>query len=206
MILLDAVPQVGSHESGVEGQNHLPRPAGHTAFDAAQDTNGTLSARVQSVIHQHPQVLLSRAALDLFIPQPTLIPEVALTQVQHLAFGLVKPHFIPMDSPFGWHPILQIVLKISAEVTIERFLEDGMPSRGTWTSLRNWAHGNIMRFDKTKCKVLHLGQSNFLYQYRLGDEQIQNSTAEKDLRMLVMTDWTRADNVPFVSWAASKAV
>ena len=30
--------QVGSHQSGVEGQNHLPRPAGHAAFDAVCST------------------------------------------------------------------------------------------------------------------------------------------------------------------------
>ncbi|NXW11080.1 T161B protein, partial [Fregetta grallaria] len=35
---LDAVLQVGSHQSRVEGQNPLPRPAGHASFDAAQDT------------------------------------------------------------------------------------------------------------------------------------------------------------------------
>jgi len=35
---LDAGLQVGFHESGVKGQNHLPRPAGHTSLDAAQDT------------------------------------------------------------------------------------------------------------------------------------------------------------------------
>ena len=34
---LDTVLRVGSHESGVEGQNHLPRPAGHASFDKAQD-------------------------------------------------------------------------------------------------------------------------------------------------------------------------
>ena len=34
---MDAVLQVGSHKSRVEGQNPLPRPAGHAAFDAAQD-------------------------------------------------------------------------------------------------------------------------------------------------------------------------
>jgi len=39
---LDAGLQVGSHQSGAEGQNHLPRPAGHTSFDAAQDTVGLL--------------------------------------------------------------------------------------------------------------------------------------------------------------------
>jgi len=32
---LDAVLQVGSHESGVKGQKHLPRPAGQASFDAA---------------------------------------------------------------------------------------------------------------------------------------------------------------------------
>jgi len=34
---LDAGLTVGSHQSGVEGQKPLPGPAGHTAFDAAQD-------------------------------------------------------------------------------------------------------------------------------------------------------------------------
>ncbi|KAJ7414376.1 hypothetical protein BTVI_41314 [Pitangus sulphuratus] len=69
---LDAALQVGSHQSGVKGQNHLPHPAAHSAFDAAQDTIGflgcehTLMAHVQPLIHQHPQVLASRAAPPAF--------------------------------------------------------------------------------------------------------------------------------------------
>jgi len=72
---LDTGLQVGSHQSGAEGQNPLPRPAGHTAFDAAQDTVGclgcerTLLAHVQLFNHQYPQVLLGRAALNPFISQ-----------------------------------------------------------------------------------------------------------------------------------------
>ncbi|KAK4816418.1 hypothetical protein QYF61_016854 [Mycteria americana] len=95
---LDAVLQVGSHQSAAEGQNHLPRPAGYISFDAAQDMAGflgcerTLLARVQLFTHQYPQVLLCRAALNPFIPQPVLILGVALTQVQDLALGLVEPH------------------------------------------------------------------------------------------------------------------
>ncbi|KAJ7415474.1 hypothetical protein WISP_78101 [Willisornis vidua] len=42
-----------------------------------------------------------------------------------------------------------------------------------------------MRFNKIKCKVLHRSHGEPQYQSRLGDERIENSPDEKDLRMLV---------------------
>ena len=69
----------------------LPHPAGRASFDAAQDTVGFLGCEstppghVQLFIHQHPQVFLSRAALNPVIPQLVLILGVAPTQVQDLA-------------------------------------------------------------------------------------------------------------------------
>ena len=42
-----------------------------------------------------------------------------------------------------------------------------------------------MKFNKAKCKVLHLGKSNLKHRYRLGREWLESSPEEKDLRVSV---------------------
>ncbi|KAK4820681.1 hypothetical protein QYF61_003601 [Mycteria americana] len=42
-----------------------------------------------------------------------------------------------------------------------------------------------MKFNKSKGRILHLGQSNAGYKYKLGEEWLESSPAERDLGMLL---------------------
>ena len=51
--------------------------------------------------------------------------------------------------------------------------------------LERWVHINLMKFNKAKCKVLHLHWGNLRYKYRLGRERLESSLKKKDLRLSV---------------------
>jgi len=51
--------------------------------------------------------------------------------------------------------------------------------------LESWAERNLMKFNRGKCRVLHLGRNNSMHQYRPGADPLESSSAERDLGVLV---------------------
>ena len=46
--------------------------------------------------------------------------------------------------------------------------------------VESWAGRNLMRFKKSKCRILHLGRNSCMHEYRLGADLLKRSSVEKD--------------------------
>ncbi|PKU44393.1 hypothetical protein llap_5336 [Limosa lapponica baueri] len=90
-----------------------------------------LPAHTELLIHQHPQVLWLRAALNAFSAQPVFVFRIAATQVQDLVLSLVELHEVsmgpslkPVKFPLGGIPSFQHVDR-STQLGVVRKLAEG---------------------------------------------------------------------------------
>mgnify|MGYP001858586031 CR=1 FL=1 len=60
-----------------------------------------------------------------------------------------------------------------------------------------------MRFNRIKCRVLHLRTNSHMNQYRLGADLLERSSAEKDLMVLVNNRMFRSQQCDLVSKKAN---
>jgi len=105
---------------------------------------------------------------------------------------------VPQGSVLG--PILFNIfinnINSGVECTLSKFADD-TKLWGTVSTPEGWdaIRVNLMRFNKSKWKVLHLDQDNPHYQYKLGDGRTECRSAKKDLRCWWMGSWASASNV-----------
>ncbi|KAK4829014.1 hypothetical protein QYF61_001789 [Mycteria americana] len=63
--------------------------------------------------------------------------------------------------------------------------------------LEHWAMMNGMKFNKSKCWILRLGRSNAGHKYKLGEEWLESSPAERDLGGWSAAGSTCVSSVPW---------
>ncbi|GAB0181466.1 mitochondrial enolase superfamily member 1 [Grus japonensis] len=91
--------------------------------------------------------------------------------------------------------------KLSGEVDT---LERRITLQEDLDRLEEWASKKIMKFNKDKCKVLHMGKHNPGVQHRLGSTWLESSSVERDLGVLVDNKFNMSEQCAAVAKKANR--
>jgi ribonucleases P/MRP protein subunit RPP40 len=74
-------------------------------------------------------------------------------------------------------------------------LDDGLSLQHDLDSVSTWADIWQMKFNESKCKVMHFGSRNVNYQYSINNQQLQSTSSERDLGVTVLSSLKVAAHV-----------
>ena len=96
--------------------------------------------------------------------------------------------------------------KLSADdtkvISISKSQEDKVMLQEDINSLNEWTNDWLVKFNESKCKVMHLGKNNPKFDYKLNEVTLDKTELEKDLGIFITSklDWK-----PHINYAVNKA-
>ncbi|RMC13846.1 hypothetical protein DUI87_08929 [Hirundo rustica rustica] len=99
--------------------------------------------------------------------------------------GHGRDHLVIVDMDEGIESLLSKFADDTKLGVYVDLLEDRMALQRDMDQLDGWAESNKMKFDKSKCRVLHFGCNNPLQHHRLGTVWLDSAQEERDLGALV---------------------
>ncbi len=88
--------------------------------------------------------------------------------------------------------------------------DDATQLENDLNNLINWSNTWLMKFNKEKCKTMHIGKNNEQYQYKINDNNeeyiLQNTEIERDLGVIISSDLKWSNQVNTAVAKAQKAL